>query len=146
MKHTKPNLTAQQRRNLRKLAKYLLGKKLKAGFSMTSYGQEKSANCGTIGCAAGHGPYAGIEKKPREKWGRYCKRVFLNPLDENSGWQWCFEAIWKYVDDTPRGAAKRILYMLENGIPENAQDQACGEAPLCYRRFRVAKPKKRAPR
>lgn len=32
--------------------------------------------CGSVGCAVGHGPYCGIQKFSSEDWGEYCFRVF----------------------------------------------------------------------
>ena len=38
--------------------------------------QDVYSHCGTVACAAGHGPMAGIEAKPHESWTAYTDRVF----------------------------------------------------------------------
>lgn len=119
--------------NLKKLADYLLSGELKAKFDMRIYDDASigyHTTCGTIGCAAGHGPYAGCGLKiPYEAWYEYIIRVFDIGFDEL---EWCFAAKWICVDNTPEGAAKRILYMIEKGVPYDWEKQMGGEVPLCY--------------
>jgi len=80
---------------------------------ITKYGQSGEVLfCGTAACAAGHGPHAGIEKDSLEYWREYIQRAFC--LRSNS-WSWCFDAEWADIDNTPEGAAKRILYLLFSG-------------------------------
>lgn len=99
--------------------------------SFSGYGEETV--CGTIGCAAGFGPYAGIPKNSNEDWYDYTTRVFLSSDSGWNAWDWCFNADWARKDNTPQGAAKRILWMLNNnGIPSNAFAQMHGHEPLCY--------------
>jgi len=91
-------------------------------------------NCGTCGCALGHGPYAGIPKRSGETWHQYAHRAFVL-LDEHGTWDcwnWCFSPLWSGNDNTAKGAAKRILWMLKHGIPHNYRDQIEGNAKLCY--------------
>lgn len=88
-------------------------------------------DCGTVACAVGHGPAAGLpaiedDEGMGEDWYDYSDRVFELTDPE---WMWCFCGAWKATDNTHQGAAKRIRYMLEHGAPENADDQAWGEAP-----------------
>lgn len=77
-------------------------------------------NCGTIACAIGHGPAAGI-KIPKAatytcfyagrqiSWDRYSYEMFCPEGDE---WHWMFSGEWKGRDNTHRGAAARIRYVL----------------------------------
>lgn len=105
------------RTNLRILADYLESEELKAAFSMETYseaGAEYKPVCGSVGCAIGHGPYAGIPKAAEEAWAEYTERVF--DLDMNE-LRWCFSGLWAKYDNTPQGAAKRIRYLLEHGAP-----------------------------
>ena len=105
------------RTNLEILADYLESENLKAGFSMEKYseaGAEYKPVCGSVGCAIGHGPHAGIPKNASESWDAYETRVFGLELDV---WRWCFSSRWTQIDDTPQGAAKRIRYLLEHGAP-----------------------------
>lgn len=106
------------RANLITLAKYFAQhKKLKAKFNMSVYcedGYFSSTNCGSIGCAVGHGPYAGISKSKDEKWLHYGQRVF----DVNMA-EFCFlfSYSWHSVDNTKAGLVRRINYFLKNGVP-----------------------------
>ena len=105
------------RKNLRILADYLESKKLKAAFSMETYsadGESYKPNCGAVGCAIGHGPYAGIPKRVSESWDAYDTRVFGL---QGEALRWCFSSRWAEIDNTPEGAAKRIRYLLEHGAP-----------------------------
>lgn len=72
----------------------------------------KTPECGTVACAAGHGPAAGIEKTV-EIWEHYIHINFINDEYQRELF-WCFSGWWVDVDNTPKGAAKRIFYMLEN--------------------------------
>lgn len=127
--------------NLRKLAAYLLKGDLMAEFNMSRYSDCPSngvTECGTVGCAVGHGPYAGIPKKKDETWEGYAYRCFLNwqnsdgDLGRGPHWRWCFGGEWTYADNTPKGAAKRILWLLDKGLPDNWAEQMSCKEKLCY--------------
>lgn len=74
--------------------------------------------CGTVACACGHGPSAGIPALKGEVWSKYAYRAFFDTTpaastDEEAGyWEWCFSSRWEGVDNTPQGAGIRILYLL----------------------------------
>lgn len=119
------------RENLLKLATYLLSGKLEADFDMGSFTDgsdwrfNRRLDCGTVGCAIGHGPYAGLPKQDDEGWIAYSNRVFgfiSEPYlygpntyhTQGNYWHWCFSSLWDDIDNTPEGAAKRILYLLHN--------------------------------
>ena len=105
------------RTNLRILADYLESKKLKADFSMETYSADGGSYkpvCGSVGCAVGHGPYAGLPKNSTESWYAYEVRVFGL---QNEEWEWCFSGLWAKYDNTPKGAAARIRYLLKRGTP-----------------------------
>ena len=72
--------------------------------------------CGTVACAAGHGPLAGIEALPHETWSEYTQRAFSGP-DPNVFF-YLFAADWTDIDDTPKGAAARIRRYLAEGTPD----------------------------
>lgn len=111
--------------NLLQLALYLLRQK-PTNFDMKQYCTLPSGGtlfyvpdhkqCGTVGCAVGHGPDAGIPSLPGESWRAYCQRQLL-PIEQHSAWLWCFSDTWASVDNTPAGAALRILYYLRNNHP-----------------------------
>lgn len=128
VEHTAVKLTTEQRNNLITLAQYLLGGKLKARFDMGFFTEfenewvsDRQTECGTVGCALGHGPYAGIEKAVSEDWIKYGVRCFTPFTAANtdfSPWDWCFGGAWEMFDNTPKGAARRIVYMLVFGVPD----------------------------
>lgn len=126
-------MTPQQRENLRKLADYLALLPPSSSFDMRYYSTDAHGNniprptshaCGTVACALGHGPQAGVAPIPYETWDDYAARAFgLDPNDHLNGsilrnsWAWCFEAEWVHFDNTPSGAAKRIYHLLDTGAP-----------------------------
>jgi hypothetical protein len=76
------------------------------------------SNCGTVACALGHGPAAGVRMKLEEAqdhdWDAYCERQFGIPAQRvNATWDFLFSSSWSFIDDTPRGAAARIRYYLD---------------------------------
>lgn len=128
----------EQRRNLEKLAAYLERYAAETGHSVRfEMGQFCDVNhyydsiqCGTIGCAVGHGPEAGVEKWMDEWWYEYVERAFTGGDDDV--YCWLFDDGWKYNDNTPLGAAKRIRWYLRHGVPDDYLEQMEGESPLCY--------------
>jgi len=106
---------------LRKLADYLM--KLPPDykdFCMADYARferqpYEMKSCGSVACAVGHGPAAGIRPQWDDDWESYCERRFLQPWSRE--WEWCFSARWEVYDNTPHGAAKRIYYLLDKGAP-----------------------------
>lgn len=139
------------RENLLKLATYLLSDNVRWGFNMAcfdAYGGDGmyKMDCGAVGCAVGQGPYAGIVKLPHETWIGYSERAFISVQVSEPAcyspewdwcfapeWDWCFAPDWKHVDNSPQGAAKRILYLLRTGsVPEDHARQKRGEALLSY--------------
>lgn len=74
-------------------------------------------NCGTVACAVGHGPSAGILFKPNEinkfgqpMWDTYAK----NFVEDHVDFEWLFSSYWSDVDNSHRGAAARIRYLLDH--------------------------------
>ena len=100
--------------NLEKLAGYLEAGDLQANFDMSTYcdlGYLYQGTCGSVGCAVGHGPYAGIPKDPHETWIEYANRVFgLNIIEQ----EWCFGSYWAKYDPTSLGAARRIRFLIRH--------------------------------
>lgn len=122
--------------NLRTLANYLLSGELKADFNMRHYDSHNQIldgviDCGSCGCALGHGPYAGVVKSPWESWAAYSRRAMGMPNGSIES-IWCFSMQWTEIDNTAQGAGKRILWMLEHGVPVNWMRQIDGLDPLCY--------------
>jgi hypothetical protein len=94
--------------------------------------------CGTVACAVGHGPAAGLLFTPEEittisyydynnigdyvtaeapNWNRYSERFVASRGD--SDWEWCFGAGWSLYDNHHWGAAARLRYLNHHGkVPE----------------------------
>lgn len=132
-------MNARQRKNLLKLAAYL--ESLPANykhFDMEGYADHRGdcdlpmdkdlyaakkpheflANCGSVACAVGHGPAAGIRLFPEEvkerwnevSWSRYADRAF--GADDRGVFHFLFDGDWTDVDNHHYGAAARIRYYL----------------------------------
>ena len=137
-------ITQIQRNNLNKLADYLERGKLKVKFDMmqwaahpsdyfhtkrkpdnrSEYSHDGWTDCGTVGCAVGHGPFAGISKTVNEDWREYSFRVFGGVRNKRHKitrlwWDFCFNGGWAKSDNTPQGAAERIRYVLKHGVPRD---------------------------
>jgi hypothetical protein len=94
-------------------------------------------DCGTVCCAIGTAPYAGITVFEDEYWSEYAARVFgINTHNwlsiEYALYIWLFDYEWYKVDNTAQGASKRIIYTLKHGIPSNYLEQKEGTEELCY--------------
>tara|TARA_Y100001001_G_C8000065_1_gene305949 strand:- start:1052 stop:1474 length:423 start_codon:yes stop_codon:yes gene_type:complete len=80
---------------------------------------EGKTTCGTVACAAGWGPAAGILAADNcQYWGDYICDMFLDGeglssgLDLNPVYRWVFSEAWSVADNSPKGAAARIRWML----------------------------------
>lgn len=114
-------------------------------FYTPHYGEDAEGVCSTAACAVGH--YAvmrdwdasenGVKPKnpskeylaeytgmrgdlKRMSWCDYCtQEIGVEAIsDDTSVFDWLFGSDWDEVDNTPAGAAKRIDYFLEFGVPE----------------------------
>lgn len=126
-------LSEFQRGNLRRLAAFL--SRLPAEtFDMEVFCDisrvTAQKHCGTVGCAVGYGPNAGIACLTGESWVQYGDRVFVSFKSDD--WDWMFNGQWSGIDNTPVGAAKRILFYTRRGIPFDWSEQMTGDAPLSY--------------
>ena len=139
MEHLTLEATPPQRRNLEKLADYLATGKTAMRFDMgihcasadekVLFGPDQHSR-GSVASALGHGPAAGIGPEARtEEWYAYCETYFCKP---GRSYIWLFGAYWEDIDNTPQGAAARIYYALEHGIPKNYSAQIGGTAALSY--------------
>ena len=94
------------------------------------------SGCGTAACALGHATYLVEPKALGEPFISYSRRVFgveHAAAEIGNAWDWLFSPDWDETDNTPVGAADRIEWLLRNGLPDNADEQSQGLAPLCYR-------------
>ncbi len=95
-------------------------------------GDMPSPDCGTTACALGWGPAAGIIPSPDTfkngtmYWNRYFLTDFMGRKLPEKGFMfiyddeeadavfaWCFDERWAPIDNTAKGAAARIRYMLD---------------------------------
>lgn len=139
--------------NLLKLADYLENNVTQEQFHMHTFRQRPNRatgglnslgfvslnDCGTIGCAAGWGPFVkGLElikndfkaysDKPTVDFvTEYIPRVFGIEM-EHEEWDFVFSGAWEKFDNTPKGAANRIKYLVENGLPDNFEVYILDEA------------------
>jgi hypothetical protein len=118
------------RQNLIKLAKYLWNLNPKYFDMSTYYNRPKMKSylsryistvtlidhrCGTVGCAVGHAPLAGVGHKENECWQDYAHRVFIGKGKYSSiVFSYLFDAEWYEVDNSPRNTAKRIVHFILN--------------------------------
>lgn len=138
--------TEEHRANLRQLAAHLRTRPSEA-FNMRRFARAPgfvgdvmpagAAACGTVCCALGSGPAAGLPALCSEGWGSYGRRVFgFDSLDPETHevriWEWMFASSWIHTDNTPAGAAARIEWWLDRGLPPDSVGQCLGVAPLCY--------------
>lgn|SRR5574343_751787 len=90
--------------------------------------------CNSIGCVIGHCVIL-------DEWSNV--PIFNGAIDflawslkffdtNYNEWMWCFCDEWSEIDNTPIGASKRILWLVENGLPGNWRKQIEGESKLCY--------------
>ena len=98
--------------------------------------------CNTAGCIAGHAPMIpGFEFNEKDTkgvfdticWAKYIHRIFdISEVSDENLWLWIFGGNWSAVDNTIKGAVKRIEYTLKYGLPENWYAQQEGLLPLSY--------------
>lgn len=75
--------------------------------------EQTKPDCGTVACAVGHGPSAGIRVYKDDSWEDYADRVF-GDLNGDS-FTYMFGASWSETDDTAKGAAARIRTYVKLG-------------------------------
>lgn len=135
-------ITQHQRNNLEKLA-VLLEAVEESGFDMGSYvvaaddefhtfspRQACNTECGTVACAAGH--LVGIVKPLKgEGWDAFIDRA-TGVGNRSIIWCWLFHGAWASVDNTARGASRRIKYFLERDVPDDWEEQLNGWVELRY--------------
>jgi len=148
MKYTSEtyNPSTNQRTKLRKLAKYLLslpedyGKFHMSNFLIAKEDYSCCLNevniktlhtCGTAACALGHTPSIFRIPEDCRSWWGLAEHLF-GIDDDSEEWDWCFSGDWAHVDNTHYGAAKRIMWLLDKGLPEDWSHQLEGDADLCY--------------
>lgn len=80
--------------------------------------------CRTSACALGTAAYAGIGScSVHGDWGTYSQKTFgfTSGYSDSDVWNFLFSDSWSGVDNTPEGAAARVLYLITNGFGEVSQ-------------------------
>lgn len=105
--------------NLELLETYLSGE-LRTRFSMVDFTDagnwhDHCLTCGTVGCAVGHGPFAGVPKNSEESWMEYSFRCFVPGTFScrNGLWEYLFHGDWRHGESTAIQAADRIRRVLD---------------------------------
>ena len=104
-------------------------------------GSEFTPECNSVGCVIGHCTVLDTPERLKThllgsynfnwySWSGY----FTGIGSWMKEWNWCFDFQWHNTDNTPTGAADRIEWLLNNGLPENWPAQMSGDAPLCYKK------------
>lgn len=95
-----------------------------------------AVECETLGCIIGHSLVLAPELVVKNEKGviQYAdwSEEFTGIVWASSEWYWCFSFDWEYLDNTPEGAALRIEWLINHGLPKNSGIQMIGNAPLCY--------------
>lgn len=78
-----------------------------------SINERSKPACGTVACAVGHGPAAGIRIYGDHDWESYADRVFGDMSHDD--FTYMFGSSWVDTDNTPKGAAARIRTLVELG-------------------------------
>lgn len=159
MEHLKVELTEEVIGNYKKLSALLKESKPKK-FDMSTYAKTfeegysyeagvelepwevyKNQGCDTAGCALGWAVFYGIGVVGGDwGWGSYYTANFAGEGEyvgryyDDPTFVWCFDPLWEGVDNTPQGAAARIDYMLEHGIPWDYVRQSNGNNTYVFHR------------
>jgi len=147
-KHIHPQLTREQQENFVRLGRHLVmtvddPKYETADFNIMHTAMDLmtgddlapdqvSRHEGPLICSPlGHGPRAEIKALQGETWRDYQLRVFGaafdSPLED-----WLFSHAWAGTDDTAVGAAMRLMYVLDYGVPGNWEAIMHGQAESDY--------------
>ena len=133
-----------KRDNLQLMADHLKINVKQDNFDMGEYrGDDDFSDpvCGSVGCTVGTCTVLDVENvienftdSDREiNFGGWSED-FTGLLggEDKEEWAWCFHSKWKTADNTPTGAALRIEWLLNHGLPENWDCQMRGREDLCY--------------
>ncbi len=98
---------------------------------------EQTHKCNTIGCIIGHCTILDLEENLPRHWNgdidfTVWSKQFTGLMPSSDEWKYLFGANWSTVDNTPEGAAKRIYYFLEHGLPATWKDEMNGKTKLSY--------------
>jgi hypothetical protein len=120
--YRKIRINDKQRENLQKFSDFLLA---------------NNQECWGLDNVLTFGPLAGIEKKDGEDWLNYSYRNFVDIWlsgEHIQAWRWCFSPLWDSleIDNSHVGVAKRVLILLEKGLPSDHENQMYGDVSKEY--------------
>jgi len=99
-------------------------------------GQRTAHECGSVGCVLGHCTVLDKNPLPMDYIGDInfsaWSLEFTGLYPDSDEWDYLFASDWDAVDNTPKGATKRIRYFLLRGLPHNWYEQMKGIEPLSY--------------
>ena len=131
-----------KRENLQRMANHLKISVRQDNFTMGRYrGLYDTINpvCGSAGCVIGTCSVLDAENVIKNFTDTDGEIYFMAWSEDFTGllggeyeWGWCFASDWKTKDNTPTGAALRIEWLLNNGLPENWKNQMYDNDDLCY--------------
>ena len=82
-----------------------------------------------------YGPLAGIAALPGEDWQDYCQRAFgIEILPYDAFCLWLQSPLWARTEPSALGAALRIVYVLDLGVPHDHVKISMGQAHTNYDR------------
>jgi len=131
-----------KRENLQLMADHLKTNVKQENFHMRDYRSFRDTInpvCGSVGCTVGTCTVLDVENVIKN-FTDYDGEIeftawsedFTGLLEVEAEWSWCFGSTWSKTDNTPTGAALRIEWLLNNGLPENWKNQMRGKEKLCY--------------
>ena len=133
-----------KRENLQLMANHLKINVKQKNFDMETYRGDdddlRNPVCGSVGCPVGTCTVLDAENVIKNFTYPNGEIKFtawsvdftgLLGVEYEAEWAWCFDSTWKTTDNTPIGAALRIEWLLNHGLPENWMNQMYGEE-LCY--------------
>ena len=131
-----------KRYNLQLMADHLKNNVKQDNFHMGRYrGDDDFSNpvCGSVGCTVGTCSVLDANNVITNFTNPDGEIEFLDWSEDFTGllggeeeWDWCFASDWKTTDNTPIGAALRIEWLLNHGLPENCKNQMYDDDELCY--------------
>lgn len=106
-------------------------------YTRIEFGEYNQHKCDSVGDIIGHCTILDDwDNIPKDEFGQIdfgdWSEKFTGLKCSSDEWLWCFAESWWWTDNTPIGASKRIMWLLEKGFPKDWEEQLLGESKLCY--------------
>ena len=130
-----------KRDNLQLMADHLKISVNQDNFDMDQYRGDiddfSDPECGSAGCTVGTCTVLDVENVIKNFTFPNGEINFRAWSEDFTGiyraeWAWCFGYAWAKTDNTPIGAALRIEWLLNHGLPDEWDCQMYGREELCY--------------